>query len=139
MPAWSAMAPQDPPAPAPAQGGIPECKEMTKTASGLEIGFLKKGADGPGPKADDMVEVHYTGWLTDGKKFDSSRDRGQPATFGVGQVIKGWTEGVQLMTVGEKARFWIPAALAYGETAARPGAPSGDLTFEIELVEIVGK
>jgi FKBP-type peptidyl-prolyl cis-trans isomerase len=83
--------------------------------------------------------VHYAGWTKDGKLFDASYKRGRTSAFPLKGVIKGWTEGVQLMTVGEKTRFWIPAALAYGETAARPGAPSGDLTFEIELVEIVGK
>src|SRR5690349_1176564 len=92
---------QDPaPAPAPAakQNGIPECKDMQKTASGLEYGFLKKGGDEAPPGPIDTVEVHYTGWLTDGTKFDSSRDRGQPAQFAVNGVIKGWTEALQLMT-----------------------------------------
>jgi len=131
-------APQDPqPAPA-AQGGIPECKEMTKTASGLQIGFLKKGAEGKGPKADDMVEVHYTGWLTDGTKFDSSRDRGQPATFGVNQVIKGWTEGLQLMTPGARCKLVIPGDLAYGEPGRPPKiGPNATLVFDVELLKVV--
>ncbi len=89
----------------------------------------------PGP--DDRVEVHYSGWTKDGKMFDSSEVRGTPATFGVGQVIKGWTEGLQLMKVGEKRRFWIPADLAYGETARRPGSPSGQLTFDVKLLSII--
>jgi peptidylprolyl isomerase len=84
-----------------------------------------------------MVRVHYTGWTTDGKMFDSSVMRGQPVAFGLSQVIKGWTEGVQLMKVGEKTRFWIPGNLAYGDTPTRPGAPAGTLVFDIELVEIV--
>jgi FKBP-type peptidyl-prolyl cis-trans isomerase len=110
---------------------------MTKTASGLEIGFLKKGADGPGPKADDMVEVHYTGWLTDGKKFDSSRDRGQPATFGVNQVIKGWTEGLQLMTPGARCKLVIPPSLGYGEGGTGPIPANATLVFDVELLKIV--
>jgi peptidylprolyl isomerase len=68
--------------------------------------------------------------------FDSSVARGEPATFSLNQVIKGWTEGVQLMVVGEKTRFWIPAELAYGDKPARPGAPSGELVFDIELLNI---
>lgn len=84
-----------------------------------------------------MVEVDYTGWTSvDGVMFDSSVSRGRPASFNLGRVIPGWTEGVQLMVVGEKTRFWIPADLAYGETPKRPGAPSGQLTFDIELKAI---
>jgi len=78
--------------------------------------------------------VHYTGWTTDGKMFDSSVQRGQPASFGLSQVIPGWTEMVQLMSVGEKVRTWIPEELAY---KGRPGAPQGMLVFEIELLEIM--
>jgi peptidylprolyl isomerase len=83
------------------------------------------------------VEVHYSGWTKDGKMFDSSEARGEPDSFGVHQVIKGWTEGLQLMTVGEKRRFWIPADLAYGEVAQRPGAPSGQLTFDVKLLKVL--
>ena len=81
--------------------------------------------------------MHYSGWTTDGKLFDSSVMRGQPATFPLSGVIKGWTEGVQLMQVGEQTRFWIPGDLAYGDKPRRPGAPAGQLVFDIELLEII--
>jgi FKBP-type peptidyl-prolyl cis-trans isomerase len=110
--------------------------DAKKTASGLQTKVLTPGKGKDKPKPDDKVKVHYSGWTKDGKMFDSSLNRGQPAVFGVGQVIKGWTEGLQLMTVGEKRRLWIPAALAYGEKAAM-GAPAGDLTFDVELLEIM--
>lgn len=122
--------------PTPA-AGIPDCKDMKKTASGLEIGFLKEGAKEAGPGRDDMVEVHYTGWLTDGTKFDSSRDRGQPATFGVGQVIAGWTEGLQLMTPGARCKLVIPGNLAYGEEGRPPTIPqNATLVFDVELLKV---
>jgi FKBP-type peptidyl-prolyl cis-trans isomerase len=107
-----------------------------KTASGISYKVLTKGKGTEKPTADDTVIVHYSGWTKDGKMFDSSVTRGEPARFPLKRVIKGWTEGVQLMVVGEKTRFWIPADLAYGETAKRPGGPSGQLTFDIELIEI---
>jgi FKBP-type peptidyl-prolyl cis-trans isomerase len=106
-----------------------------KTASGLAYRLIKKGTGTQSPKATDTVVVNYTGWTTDGKMFDSSITRGQPATFKLNQVIPGWTEGVQLMHEGETVRFWIPAALAYG-SKPRAGAPAGDLTFEVELISI---
>lgn len=122
--------------PTPA-AGIPDCKDMKKTASGLEIGFLKEGSKDAGPGRDDMVEVHYTGWLTDGTKFDSSRDRGQPATFGVGQVIAGWTEGLQLMTPGARCKLVIPGNLAYGEEGRPPTIPqNATLVFDVELLKV---
>jgi FKBP-type peptidyl-prolyl cis-trans isomerase len=111
-------------------------KTAKKTASGLAYRVLKPGT-GKHPTATDAVRVHYTGWTTDGKMFDSSVMRGQPIAFSLSQVIKGWTEGVQLMKVGEKSRFWIPGNLAYGDTPTRPGAPAGMLVFDIELVEIL--
>lgn len=107
-----------------------------RTASGLAYRVLKAGTGKQHPKATDRVTVHYSGWTTDGKLFDSSVQRGQPTTFALNQVIPGWTEGVQLMVEGEKTRFWIPAQLAYGEKPKRPGAPSGMLVFDIELLQI---
>jgi FKBP-type peptidyl-prolyl cis-trans isomerase len=132
-----AAVPQEPtPAPAPAQGGIPECKEMTTTSSGLQIGFLKKGDGGVKPKPDDNVEVHYTGWFPDGKKFDSSRDKGQPAQFAVNGVIKGWTEALQLMSAGDRCKLVIPGDLAYGPQG-RPGIPpNATLVFDVELLKV---
>ncbi len=111
-------------------------KNATKTASGLAYRVLTKGTGTAHPKATDRVTVHYTGWTTDGKMFDSSVVRGQPTTFGLNQVIKGWTEGVQLMVEGEKTRFWIPGELAYGDKPTRPGAPAGTLVFDVELLQI---
>lgn len=111
--------------------------EAEKTESGLASIVLKKGTGTEKPNAVDTVSVHYSGWQSsDGMLFDSSISRGQPAEFPLNQVIKGWTEGLQLMTVGEKRRFWIPAELAYGETATRPGGPSGQLVFDVELLSI---
>ena len=140
MPTASA-APADPAAPAP--GDIPAPSDVAaapadaeKTASGLASKVLKKGTGKDHPTAEDTVEVHYTGWMTNGKMFDSSVKRGQPAKFPLNRVIKGWTEGVQLMVVGEKRRFWIPADMAYGDTPKRPGGPSGLLVFDVELLAI---
>ena len=108
---------------------------IKSTESGLQYQVEKMG-DGAKPKATDVVKVHYTGTLIDGTKFDSSVDRGEPATFPLNQVIPGWTEGLQLMVEGEKRRFWIPGALAYGDTPSSPGAPAGTLVFEVELIKI---
>ena len=109
--------------------------EAIKTESGLAHQMLKEGSDDVKPVATDMVTVHYIGWLSNGHKFDDSVARGQPVTFPLDRVIKGWTEGLQLMRVGEKRRFWIPQDLAYGD---RPklGAPQGDLIFDIELLAV---
>ena len=109
--------------------------DAKKTASGLASKVLAPGTGKDHPSASDTVSVHYTGWTTAGKLFDSSVVRGEPSSFGLRQVIKGWTEGVQLMVVGEKRRFWIPADLAYGENPPG-GAPGGTLVFDIELLEI---
>ncbi len=111
-------------------------KTAKKTASGLYYRVLTSGTGKVHPTASSRVTVHYSGWTLDGKMFDSSVARGEPATFSLGQVVKGWTEGVQLMVVGEKTRFWIPADLAYGDKPQRPGAPSGELVFDIELLNI---
>jgi FKBP-type peptidyl-prolyl cis-trans isomerase FkpA len=108
-----------------------------KTESGLVITTLKAGT-GPSPKATDKVKVHYHGTLTDGSVFDSSVQRGQPATFPLSGVIRCWTEGVALMKVGGKSRLVCPSELAYGERGAPPRIkPGAVLVFEIELLEIV--
>ena len=113
--------------------------DATKTSSGLAYKVLTPGTGAAKPAATDVVEVHYSGWTTDGKMFDSSVARGRTATFPLNQVIKGWTEGLQLMTEGGKTRFWIPGNLAYGEKPTRPGAPAGTLVFDVELVKIKSK
>ena len=95
--------------------------------------MLKKGTGTEHPTATSVVTVHYSGWTTDGKMFDSSVVRGTPASFGLNQVIPGWTEGLQLMVVGESRRIWIPENLAYG---GRPGRPAGMLVFDVELLDI---
>ena len=107
------------------------------TESGLQYKVVTEGK-GVKPTAEDKVKVHYKGTLLDGKVFDSSIERGEPAEFGVGQVIKGWTEGLQLMPVGSKYTFWIPSDLAYGErVAGQDIKPNSVLVFEDELLEIV--
>ena len=110
-------------------------KDAKTTTSGLVYRVLTKGTGSAHPSATSQVSVHYSGWTKDGKMFDSSVVRGSPASFALNQVIPGWTEGVQLMVVGEKTRFWIPAKMAYGENP-RPGAPAGDLVFDVELLAI---
>jgi FKBP-type peptidyl-prolyl cis-trans isomerase len=111
-------------------------KDAIKTASGLVYKIMTKGAGTTHPTAASHVSVHYSGWSQDGKMFDSSVMRGEPTSFGLNQVIKGWTEGVQLMVEGDKARFWIPGPLAYGDKPAREGVPAGLLVFDIELLGI---
>jgi len=120
--------------PTPADVAAPP-KDAKKTASGLAYKVISKGTGTTKPMATSQVEVHYAGWTTDGKMFDSSYKRGTTARFPLNRVIKGWTEGVQLMVEGEKTRFWIPGELAYGNTP-RGGAPAGMLVFEIELIKI---
>lgn len=110
--------------------------DAKKTASGLAYKVVTKGKGTKHPAATDRVTVHYSGWTPDGKMFDSSVTRGEPTSFGLKQVIPGWTEGVQLMVEGEKTRFWIPSDLAYGDKPKRPGAPAGPLVFDIELISI---
>nr|WP_321522744.1 FKBP-type peptidyl-prolyl cis-trans isomerase [uncultured Macellibacteroides sp.] len=107
------------------------------TESGLQYKVITEGK-GVKPTATDKVKVHYKGTLLDGKVFDSSIERGEPAEFGVGQVIKGWTEGLLLMPVGSKYTFWVPSELAYGERGAGQDIkPNSVLVFEVELLEIV--
>jgi FKBP-type peptidyl-prolyl cis-trans isomerase FklB len=112
-------------------------KEVTTTATGLQYEVLKHGTGTLHPTATDKVEVHYHGTLLDGSVFDSSVDRGKPISFALNGVIKGWTEGVQLMVEGDKYKFFIPSELAYGDRAA--GAkikPGSTLVFEVELLRI---
>jgi FKBP-type peptidyl-prolyl cis-trans isomerase FkpA len=113
-------------------------KNVVTAPSGLRYVELKEG-DGPVAKKGDTVEVHYTGWLTDGKKFDSSLDRNEPFTFdlGAGQVIKGWDEGVAGMKVGGKRKLMIPPELGYGARGAGGVIPpNAELIFEVELLKI---
>jgi len=112
-------------------------KGATKTPSGLVFSTIKPGT-GESPKATDKVKVHYHGTLTDGTVFDSSVERGQPATFPLNGVIPCWTEGVQRMKVGEKSRIVCPSQIAYGDRGAPPKIkPGATLIFEVELLEIV--
>lgn len=109
---------------------------VTTLESGLQYEVITAGS-GESPKKEDKVKVHYHGTLIDGTVFDSSIDRGQPATFGVGQVIKGWTEALQLMKVGDKWKVFIPSDLAYGERGAGGKiGPHSALIFEVELIDI---
>ncbi len=106
--------------------------DAARTSDNLASKVLKAGTGTRHPRANSEVTVHYTGWTTDGKMFDSSVARGEPATFRLDGVIPGWTEGVQMMVEGEKRRFWIPARLAYEGMQG----PQGTLVFDIELIRI---
>jgi len=110
--------------------------DAKRTPSGLAYKVLKHGKGKDHPTATSTVEVHYSGWTRDGQLFDSSVRRGKSISFSLDDVIKGWTEGVPLMVVGDKTRFWIPSALAYGDSPAAQGAPAGPLVFDIELLAI---
>jgi peptidylprolyl isomerase len=124
--------------PAPPDVAAPPA-DAVRTPSGLASKVLQIGMSNQRPGPTSRVRVHYTGWTTDGKMFESTVPSGQPATFGVNEVIPGWTEGLQLMLVGEKRRFWIPGALAYDNIPDMPGAPphpKGMLVFDIELLSV---
>ena len=113
--------------------------EVKTTASGLQYEVIKEG-DGEQPTAQDQVEVHYTGKLIDGTVFDSSVERGMPATFGVTQVIPGWVEALQLMKAGSKWRLFIPSQLAYGpQGASGVIGPNATLIFDVELLKVIKK
>jgi FKBP-type peptidyl-prolyl cis-trans isomerase FkpA len=120
---------------APAPAGAPAA---VTTDSGLVYRSLKDGS-GASPTASDRVRVHYRGTFTDGREFDSSYKRGQPAEFPLDRVIKCWTEGVQRMKVGGKAQLVCPPAIAYGERGGGPIPPNSTLHFEVELLGIAGK
>jgi peptidylprolyl isomerase len=107
--------------------------DARRTASGLAYKVLKPGTGTRRPGQFDSVTVHYTGWTTDGKMFDSSVARGMPATLRLEDVIRGWTEGMQLMVEGERTRFWIPENLAY---RGQQGSPRGMLVFDVDLIKV---
>ena len=121
----------NPTIPPPDVKGPPD--DAKRTATGLAYKVLKSGTGVRHPAAWSRVSVHYTGWTTDGKMFDSSVARGKPTTFELGDVIPGWTEGVALMVEGERTRFWVPENLAYKGEA---GSPKGMLVFDIDLIRI---
>jgi FK506-binding protein 4/5 len=119
---------------------IPADTEIVKTASGLAYSVLVAGGAGARPAMGDRVRVHYTGWLVDGTKFDSSRDRGEPAEFKLGEVIGGWNEGLQLMSPGARFKLTIPADLGYGPAGRPPKIPGGaTLVFDVELLAFESK
>jgi peptidylprolyl isomerase len=124
-------APKAPP-PVPADVKEPP-KDAKKTAGGVFYKVIKPGTGKDHPKPTDSVKVNYTGWTTDGRMFDSSYVKGQPAQFSLQGVIKGWTDGIPTMVVGDTTRFWIPVELAYNH---QPGRPDGMLVFDVELLSI---
>jgi len=125
---------------APVNAAVPSSTpttDMITTASGLKYQVLTRGTGSVSPKPTDTVKVHYTGTLLNGTVFDSSVQRGQPISFPLNAVIPGWTEGLQLMHVGDKFKFEIPANLAYGEHSPTPAIPpNSTLVFEVELLGI---
>jgi peptidylprolyl isomerase len=130
-PPAAAIGPQPIPAP-PDVAAIPA--DATRTASGLAFKILKAGAGTIHPTPASIPVVHYTGWKTNGEMFDSSVAKGQPLDqYRLEQLIPGWIEGMQLMVIGEKRRFWVPVNLAYNN---QPGMPEGMLVFDIELLDI---
>ncbi len=113
-----------------------EREEVTVTASGLQYEILERGESEEHPNATSKVEVHYHGTLIDGAVFDSSVDRGETIEFGLNQVIKGWTEGLQLMAPGDKFRLFIPPHLGYGDGSAGVITPGSTLIFDVELIAV---
>jgi len=113
-----------------------EAEGVQTTATGLQYKVLQAGTGTTHPTATDKVKVHYHGTMIDGTVFDSSVERGEPITFGLNQVIPGWTEGLQLMVEGEKTRLFIPSTLAYGNRAAGKIKPGSTLIFDVELIGI---
>ncbi len=128
----SAQTTPPPAIPAPANVAAAPA-DATKTASGLATAVLTPGTGKDHPTKEDIVTIDYTGWTTDGKMFDSSIPRGKPSTFPVNRVIPGFSEGLQLMVIGEKRRLWIPEALAY---KGAQGKPKGMLVFDVQLIEL---
>ena len=124
-------------APASTPAATESTNETITTASGLKYQVLKRGDGTVSPKATDKVKVHYHGTLLDGTVFDSSVERGEPIDFPLNRVIPGWTEGLQLMKVGDKFKFTIPPELAYGPNSPSPKIPANStLVFEVELLGI---
>jgi FKBP-type peptidyl-prolyl cis-trans isomerase len=119
--------------PAPPDVAAPP-KDALTSPKGVFYKVLTAGKGGPKPTAEDTVRVHYTGWTTDGKMFDSSVGRGQPNEFPLKFLIPGWTDAIPVMSVGDKVRFWIPEELAY---KGQPGRPAGMLVFDVELLAIL--
>ncbi len=130
-PAAPAAEPGDLPAP-PDVAAPPQ--DARTSPKGVFYKVLVAGKGGPKPTVEDTVKVHYTGWTTDGKMFDSSVVRGEPAEFPLKYLIPGWTDAIPVMSVGDKVRFWIPEELAY---KGKPDAPQGMLVFDVELLEIL--
>lgn len=131
----TAAAPADPTA-APVDVAAPP-PNATRTPSGLASLVLRPGHGKQRPEAHERVKLHYTGWTRDGALFDTSHGRLQPPMFDLSRVIPGWAQGLRMMVVGEKRRLWIPPGLAYGDQPRQPGAPAGQLTFDIELLEVI--
>ena len=133
------VSPAPEPAAAPTPAATADSSGRVRTASGLQYRVLSSGpADGRSPSYFDSVMVHYRGMLTDGTVFDSSVERGQPATFGLGQVIPGWTEALKLMKPGDQWVLYIPARLAYGNRAMGDKIPpNSDLIFQVALIQVI--